>query len=139
MAKLPDPGGARFRVFLDASVPDSVGKVFAECGHEVIYHRDVLPERTPDQVVAATALANNAILVAIDHDMKQMTQRYGMTPRGDRFARLNLIRLCCDEVLAAKRLRQAMTLIEHEWVISQEKSARRMWIDIAAHSLRSNR
>jgi predicted nuclease of predicted toxin-antitoxin system len=108
-------------------------------GHEVIYHRDLLPEKTPDQVVAATALANGAILVAIDHDMKQIAQRYGMTPRGDRFAKLSLIRLCCDEVLAAKRLEHAITLVEHEWAVSEEKTARRMWIDIAAHFLRSNR
>jgi predicted nuclease of predicted toxin-antitoxin system len=129
----------KFRTFLDASVPDSVGEVLGQRGHVVIYHRDVLPEKTPDPVVAAAALANDAILVAIDHDMKQLAQRYGMTPRGDRFARLSLIRLCCDEVLASKRLSHAMTFVEHEWAVSEEKAARRMWVDIGAHFLRSNR
>lgn len=129
----------KLRVLLDAGVPDSVGLVLEERGHVVIYHRDVLPEKTPDSVVAATALANHAILVAIDRDMKQMSQRYGMTARGDRFARLSLIRLCCDEVLASKRLKHAMSFVEHEWAVSKEKTARRMWVEIGAHFLRSNR
>ncbi len=71
--------------------------------------------------------------------MKQFSQKYGTTPRGDRFARLNIIRLCCNETLAAKRLEHAMSFVEHEWAVSQEKAARRMWVDIAAHYLRSNR
>lgn len=51
-------------------------------------------------VVAATALANDAILVAIDKDMKQIAQRYGMTPRNTRFERLSLIQICCDEIFS---------------------------------------
>jgi len=80
--------GVKFRTFLDAGVPDSVGQVLSAAGHDTIYHRESLPEKTPDTVVAATALANNAILVAIDRDMKQIAQRYGMTPRNTRFERL---------------------------------------------------
>ncbi|MEJ0020063.1 MAG: DUF5615 family PIN-like protein [Acetobacteraceae bacterium] len=129
----------RFRTLLDAGVPDSVGRALTGRGHDVIDHRDVLPERTPDQVVAATALANDAVLVAFDHDMKQIAQRYGMTPRGDRFERLSFIRFCCDEVLAAKRLQHAMTFVEHEWSVSLEIAARRMWVDIGTHFLHSNR
>jgi len=94
----------RIRALLDAGVPDSVGAVLEEHGHMVIYHRNVLPEKTPDVVVAATALENEAVLVAIDNDMKQLAQRYGMTARGDKFARLSIIRLCCNETMAAQRL-----------------------------------
>jgi predicted nuclease of predicted toxin-antitoxin system len=132
-------GKARFRVLLDAGVPDSVGAVLEERGHIVIYHRNVLPEKTPDLVVAATALANDAVLVAIDNDMKQLAQRYGMTARGDKFARLSIIRLCCNETLAAQRLRHAMTFVEHEWAIAEEKAARRMWVEIRQHDLRTYR
>lgn len=132
--------GRFFRVLLDAGVPDSVGKVFEDRGHEVIYHRNILPERTPDVVVAATALASDAILVAMDNDMRQIAQRYGMTARGDdRFGKLSLIKFCCDEVLASKRLRHMMTLVEHEWRISTEKASRRMWVEIGSHYVRSNR
>jgi len=132
-------GKARFRALLDAGVPDYVGAVLEERGHIVIYHRNVLPEKTTDLVVAATALANDAVLVAIDNDMKQLAQRYGMTARADKFARLSIIRLCCNETLAAQRLRHAMTFVEHEWAIAEEKAARRMWVEIRQHDLRTYR
>lgn len=105
----------------------------------MIFHRDVLLDKTPDIVVAETALRNDAILIAVDNDMKAIAQRYGMTPRGDRLDRLSMIRICCGEVIAAKRVVQAMSLIEHEWRFALQRSARRMWIDIALHYLRSNR
>ena len=93
---------------------------------------------TPDNLVAAAALANDAILVAIDGDMRQLARRYGASHGSDRFSRLSLIHLSCNEVLAAKRIEQAMTFIEHEWSVSREKSARRMWVDIGQHFLRSH-
>jgi len=126
-------------MLLDAGVPDSVGQVLTSSGHDVIHHRDVLPERTADIVVAQTALHAGAILVAIDNDMKQIAQKYGMTPHGDRFDRLSLIRLCCGEVISAKRVEQALSFIEHEWRFARQKRARRMWIDVGQHLLRTNR
>jgi predicted nuclease of predicted toxin-antitoxin system len=108
-------------------------------GHEVIYHREVLPEKTPDDVVCVTAMANDAILIAIDADLKHMAKRYGVTQKSSRFEKLNLIRLCCDEVLAVKRLEQAMDLINLEWSFRSLKPARRMWVDIGPHFIRTNR
>ncbi|MER8749279.1 DUF5615 family PIN-like protein [Mesorhizobium sp. M1050] len=127
------------RTFLDAGVPDSVGRKLEEFGHTVIYHRNALPERTPDDVVCITAMENDAILVAIDGDMKQLAKRYGVTPKGDKFDKLSIIRLCCNEVLAAKRLEQALPLIEVEWEYATVKTARRMWIDIFPHAIQTNR
>ncbi len=129
----------RFRVLLDEGVPDAAGRVFEKCGHGVIYHRDVILPGTDDRVVAATALENQAILVAQDADMKQIAQRYGMTARNDRFDRLSLIRLCCKETLVPKRLEYAMSFIEHEWEVCEAKASRRMWVEIEAHQLCSAR
>jgi len=126
-------------VLLDASVPDSVATVFINRGHNVILHRDVLPEATPDEVVCTTALKNDAILVALDNDMKRIAKRYGANPVNTRFARLHLIRIGCNGILGAQRTEQAMSLIEHEWAFTKEKVARRMWIDVEPHSLRSHR
>jgi predicted nuclease of predicted toxin-antitoxin system len=127
------------RTFLDASVPDSVAVVLRRHGHESILHRDVLPEGSSDPVVCATALANEAILVAIDGDMKSFAKRFGISHGSTRFARLNLIRLCCNEVLASKRLDQAMSFLENEWKVSETKTARRLWIEIGPHWLKTNR
>ena len=126
-------------VFLDAGVPDSVGDVFLNRKHSVILHRDVLPERTPDTVVCRTAIANNAILVAIDGDMKQFPKRYGISKGSDKFPKLNLIRLCLREPQAANRLRQCLSLIEHEWQFVVEKSGRRLWVDIEGHRISTHR
>lgn len=108
-------------------------------GHTVIQHRSVLIRGAPDNVVCAAAIANDAILIAIDNDMKQLAKRYGVTPRGERFPSLNIIRLCCREALASKRLMQASSLILHEWDYARAKAARRLWVDIHPHFIRSNR
>jgi hypothetical protein len=98
-----------------------------------------LPERIDDDVVCTTALANDAILLAIDPDMKRFPKRYGISHGSPRYANLSLIWIGCNEVLAAKRLEQAMSLIEHEWKVSDEKAARRLWIEIGPHHIRTYR
>jgi predicted nuclease of predicted toxin-antitoxin system len=113
--------------------------MFRASGHHVILHREVLAEKTADDVVAATALANAAILLAIDPDMKRFPKRFGISQGSTRFEKLSLIWVCCNETMAAKRLQQAMSLIEHEWNVSEEKTARRLWIEVGPHHLRSNR
>jgi predicted nuclease of predicted toxin-antitoxin system len=132
-------GKTKLRTFLDAGVPDSVGRKLEEFGHVVILHRKVLPDETPDDAVCATAMESHAILVAIDSDMKQLAKRYGVTPKSNRFDKLYIIRLCCNEVQAANRLEQALPLIEMEWKFAGGKSARRMWIDIGSHSITTHR
>lgn len=94
----------------------------------MIFHRDVLPERTPDTVVSTTALQNGAILVACDGDMKQIAGSFGAN--NDRFKTLNLLKLTCNETVAAARVEQLMDLIELEYKFSQEKVARRMFVEI---------
>jgi predicted nuclease of predicted toxin-antitoxin system len=122
----------QLRLLLDAGVPDSIGDVFKSHGYHVILHRDVLGEKVPDEVVCAIALRNDAAFVAIDGDVNRLAKRYGVTPKGDRFADLSVIHLCCNEVLAPKRLEQCMSLIKHEWEFTIAHPKRRMWIDIHA-------
>jgi predicted nuclease of predicted toxin-antitoxin system len=133
------PAPVQLRALLDEGVPDSVADTLKKLGHVAILHRDVLLSGASDEVVCAAALANDAILIAIDSDMKQLAKKYGVTPKGPRFDKLHIIRLCCEEPLAAKRLEQAISLIIHEWNFTMEKSARRLWVDVAPHFLRSYR
>lgn len=120
-------------------MPDSVAGVFRRHGYVTILHRDVLAEKTPDDVVATTAINNAAILVAIDPDMKSFPKRFGISHGSPRFASLSIIRICCNEIQAAHRIEQAMGLIEYEWSVSEEKTARRLWIEIGPHHIRTNR
>ncbi|WP_139832397.1 DUF5615 family PIN-like protein [Mesorhizobium australicum] len=128
-----------FRVLLDAGVPVSVSDIFLANHHTVIFYDQVLMEQADDRLVCATALANQAVLVVIDRDFNQLAKRYGVTPQGDRYDELSIIRLGCNEVLASKRLAQAMSLIGVEWSYALEKKARRMWVDIGPHFIRTNR
>jgi predicted nuclease of predicted toxin-antitoxin system len=130
----------RLRFFLDAGVPDQVGAVLKASGHIVFYYRDALAEKQADSVVASTALLNEAVLVAHDRDMRAFPKRYGMSPRGgDRFPTLSLLHLCCAEVQAKHRIAQAMPLIELEWDFANQKTARRMWVEIGDHYLKTYR
>lgn len=123
----------------DEGAPDSVANIFRERGHAVLLHREVLAQGAPDKLVCITALSNEAILVAVDADMKRLTTRYGSAPENARFKDLSLIRIGCNGPMAVARAEQAMELLEAEWAFSQAKAARRMWVDIANHHIKTHR
>lgn len=129
--------GTALRVFLDEGVPESVGRCFAEAGHIVIYFKDAAVPGSPDQLVAAVSEANDAVLVALDGDMRQIARRRGIGQV--RFRRLSLIKLSCRETQAASRVKNAMSLIEHEWQFAADKSDRRIFIEIGNNVIRTVR
>lgn len=90
-----------------------------------------------DELVCVAAEANDALLVAFDNDMKQMARRHGITPA--RFKRLSLLKFECEEPRAAERLEMAMSLLEHEWAVSQREGMPRLFVVIGKQVLRSHR
>lgn len=68
-----------------------MGRAFEAKGVAVIYYRDALPEKVSDDVVCAAAMGNDAVLVAIDADMKRKARPYGIKAKGGRFDDLSLI------------------------------------------------
>ena len=63
------------RFFLDEGVPDSVGLVLRQAGHQVTLLRESgIATGSADTVVCVTAEANDCILVAQDGDMKQLAR-----------------------------------------------------------------
>ena len=122
---------------LDASAPESVAVAIEKAGHKAIRHNDVLAEGATDIVVCETALANKAILIAVDKDMKQLTKRFN--PDQARLKKLSMVQIACNAVMASKRLEQALTMIEHEWAVSQKKAAARLWFEISNHRLTTYR
>lgn len=125
------------RFFLDEGVPDSVGHVFLEAGHQVGFLNKTLARGSSDHLVCAIADINSAILVALDGDMKRIAQGYGIGART--FLRLGLIKLSCFEPDAAMRVRSAMSLIEHEWNFSEGLPGRRIFVEISDKVIRSHR
>jgi predicted nuclease of predicted toxin-antitoxin system len=101
------------RFFLDESVPDSVGHVLMAEGHEVGFLNKSMARSSSDPLVCVIADINNAILVALDGDLKRIAQGYNVGART--FLKLGLLKLSCFEPDAARRVKEAMSLIEHEW------------------------
>jgi len=64
------------RLFLDEGVPDSVGHALMEAGHQVGFLNKSLARGSSDHLVCAIADINDAILVALDGDMKRIAQGY---------------------------------------------------------------
>jgi predicted nuclease of predicted toxin-antitoxin system len=125
------------RFFLDESVPDSVGATLAAAGHDVIYHRQALEQGVKDPVVCQTAMKNDAILIAVDGDMKQLSKRFGTTD--ERFKNLNLIMCACGPVMASKRIDHCLDIIKLEWEFANAKGGRRLWIEIGKHAVTTYR
>lgn len=132
-----NPSKLVLKLFLDEGVPNSVGRAFEDSGHEVIYLRDAIATGSPDQLVCAVAEANDAILVALDGDMRRIAQRHGVGQR--RYRRLSLIKLSCRETRAAERVRAAMSFIEHEWNYSSGSADRRIFIEINIDAMHTKR
>lgn len=125
------------RFFLDEGVPNSVGLALEGAGHEVIYLRDAIATGSPDPLVCAVAEENEAILVALDGDMRQLAQRRVIGQR--RFRRLSLVKLSCRPTRAAKRTEAAISLLEHEWSVSESSTDRRLFVEISDTVIRTFR
>lgn len=80
-------------VLLDEGTPVLSVEPFAERGYQIIYHGDVLENGAKDEIVASTAILNNAILIANDLDMKRLVRRFGSPGNNPRFKELDLILL----------------------------------------------
>jgi predicted nuclease of predicted toxin-antitoxin system len=131
------PKRPTLKLFIDEGVPDSVGRAFLASGHKVVYLRDAIATGSPDQLVCAVSEANDAILVALDGDMRQLAQRHGIGQR--RYRKLSLLKLSCRETRAAARVVQAMSLIEHEWNYSAGSNDRRIFIEINDEAMHTKR
>jgi predicted nuclease of predicted toxin-antitoxin system len=129
--------GPVLKLFLDEGVPDSVGQAFLEAGHEVGFLNRSIARGSSDHLVCAIADINEAILVALDGDMKRIAQGYGIGSR--KFLKLGLIKLSCWEPDAAQRVRTAMSLIEHEWECGEGKKGRRIFVEISDQVIRTFR
>ncbi|MCP4304259.1 MAG: hypothetical protein GY788_05125 [bacterium] len=128
---------ARLRFFLDNCVPDSVGRVLADAGHEVIYQREVIARDSPDTLVALTSAENDAILVTFDKDFRAVASRFRVSNR--RLRKLSRIDFTCPEPQAAERMKVALSFIEAEWRIAKGVKDGRLFIGIGSTVLRTVR
>lgn len=128
----------KMRFFTDQCVPESVAKVLEAAKYDVVRLREKIATDAPDALVAAVAEANGAVLVTMDSDFKSIASRAGIGKT--RFRKLSLIRFQkCRESSAAARMRNAISLIEHEWKCGNGASDRRMFVVISEGVISTNR
>jgi len=88
-------------------------------------------------LVSEVAVRSNAILVAVDKDMRQIAKRHGIG--SVRFKRLNLLQFRCTAIQSIHRAKEACSLIEHEWGVAETKAARRFWVEVGDSYIRTYR
>jgi predicted nuclease of predicted toxin-antitoxin system len=126
------------KFFIDHCVPDSVGRVFGDAGHEAILLRERIAADSPDPLVAAVSEMHGAVLVSLDSDFRRLAPRVPIGQR-QRFRKLSRIGLRCKAPQCAQRIRVCLSLIEHEWAVAQLSGDKRMILDIGASYIRSIR
>ena len=124
-------------IFVDQCVPDSAGHVFKDHGHDVTFLREKLAVNSEDVLVAAVALANAAVLLTLDRDFKKIASRLEFSQR--KLKTLSLIKLSCRESEAKSRLKQAMSLIEHEYQFMTTRSGARLFMEIQKDCIKTYR
>jgi hypothetical protein len=93
---------------------------------------------SPDPVVATVGDMDGAILVSCDHDFDAIAPRILKGVRA-RFRKLSRLSIRCAEFHAARRIGEAMELIELEYRTAQSRSDKRMFIEIQTTGIKTNR
>ena len=122
--------------FTDQCVPDSVGNALLMAGHKVTRLRDVMPTTTADPIIAVACSQSGHVLVSHDRDFREVATRLKISQRQYRTT-LHRIELACPEPNASRRICEALSLIEAEWLLIQE--GRPMVIDIRDKTILTHR
>jgi predicted nuclease of predicted toxin-antitoxin system len=123
---------------LDENVPNNVADMLLGHGHTAVFIRDYVPPGSPDPLVATVAEQLNAVLISFDGDFQHIAPR---VPQGQRarYRSLSRIWMRCFEPDGAERLEQALSLVEAEFMLAQQKADRRMLMWVASSYLRTDR
>src|SRR5687767_10166788 len=108
-------GGPIIPFFTDHNVPESVGDYLLSMKHGVTRLRHVMSPESPDPVIAVACSKSGQVLISHDNDFKQITRRLNITHRQYHNS-LHRIALRCDEPKSAKRVAEALAVIEREWI-----------------------
>ncbi len=123
------------RFLVDQNVPDAVPQFLQERGYEVTLIRDVFPTDVEDPVIAKAADDYGAVCVTNNH--KHFKGPLGRRPPvGERMLRhSSRISFTCRETVARRRLEEHIDSIEFEWQRAQQRSDKRVLIEISERGL----
>lgn len=130
------PPRTRIPFFLDNNVPDSVGTVLQDSGHDVTRLREVMDRESADPVIAIACARGGQVLVTHDRDFRSGAERLNISRRQYRES-LHRIQLRCPEPKSAERIIDALAVIEVEWQLVRVN--RPMVIHLHSASIRIDR
>ncbi|MEM6277787.1 MAG: DUF5615 family PIN-like protein [Pseudomonadota bacterium] len=124
------------KFFLDEGVLVLLGTVLADEGFEVIPFSEGASKGSSDTVVAEAAIANDAVLVAMDRDMRSLAKAMGVSRA--RFKKLSLLLFRVDAVSSLARVRDAVPYIRLRLELTQavDFDGRRMWVEVLKTSIK---
>jgi hypothetical protein len=114
----------------DNNVPDSIGAWLIERGHDVHRMRDLMPNDSPDPVVAVAALDAGLLLVSQDKDFN--AQRFAQA----KFARLKRIGLIGPGPTLLAALKQHIHLIEAHCAWAERETVERVTFQVGLGQIR---
>lgn len=117
------------KFFLDEGAPRGIGVRLEAAGYEVIWFDEAASHSDPDTVVAAVAMENDAVLVAVDRDMRTLAKGVGVSNR--RFKTLNLLHFKSKEAIALRRVDAVVPYVDLRWKLSQSVKGRRLWVEVS--------
>lgn len=127
-------GRPTLALFIDHNVAESAARAFEAAGHQARRLPTVLPTDSSDDLVAATALAAAEILVTHDTDFRIGPEKMGAKLK--KHPGLSVVHLACAEPAAAARLKDAMSLLEHEWTYAHMRGAGVLRVEIGTLTIR---
>ena len=119
--------------FTDQNVPDSLGNALIAAGHHVVRLRDVMDTQTPDPIIAIACATGGQVLISHDSDFRELSRRLNVT-QGQYRSSLHRIQMRCPEPEGARRIMDALSVIEFEW--RSARRARPMNIEITNAAIR---
>jgi predicted nuclease of predicted toxin-antitoxin system len=123
---------------LDENVAVEMAEMLVAAGHQAEFIRDYVPPGSADPIVATVAEQHEAVLVSFDGDFQLIAPRIPIGHRS-RFRRLSRIWMRCGEPIGAQRLASALSLVESEFELGQQRDDQRMHFWVGISYLRTER
>lgn len=120
------------RLLIDENVPNPVAAFLRARGHEVVYARDILPLGADDHVIATYGNEIEAVIVTWNHKhFKRLVSRATY----QRYRQVGRISFLCKETIGRQRIAQCIDLIEAEYSLAQQRTDKRILVEIRVDGL----
>jgi predicted nuclease of predicted toxin-antitoxin system len=121
--------------FMDNNVAESVGKLLEGEKHNVVRLRDCMAPDSADPVVAIACVESARVLITHDRDFKTISKRLTLTKRKCR--QLHRVALHCSEPHAARRMKDALSVILAEWTrVQASRGKYQMVVEVSEVAIR---